>query len=66
MWWPNWECRTRGERCCRRQAGKYRERKIARIDNSDIVAMKTKCGGETCFAFARANEKSHGETVAHP
>ena len=45
--------------------GEYRERKIAGIDDGDIVAMKIRSGGETYWAFARANEKSHGEKVGH-
>ena len=43
----------------------YRERKIAGIDDGDIVAMKIRSGGEIYWAFARANEKSHGEKVGH-
>ena len=45
--------------------GEYRQKKIAGVDDGDIVAMKIRSGGETYFAFARANEKSHGEKVGH-
>lgn len=45
--------------------GEYRQKKITGIDDGDIVAMKIRSGGEVYFAFARANEKSHGEKVGH-
>jgi hypothetical protein len=45
--------------------GEYREKQIVGVDGGDIVAMKIRTGGEVYWAFARANEKSHGEKVGH-
>ncbi len=45
--------------------GEYRQKLIVGVDDGDIVAMKLNPGGDTYWAFARANEKSHGEKVGH-
>jgi hypothetical protein len=43
----------------------YKETKIVGIDAGDIIAMKLIHNHHTYFAFASANEMSHGEHVAH-
>jgi len=43
----------------------YKETKIVGVDAGDIIAMKVIHNHHTYYAFASANEMSHGEHVAH-